>query len=132
MYPGSLMSTRTVRTTVILTFAALILLCAASVFGNTPPSAPVLIEPSETRAIDPGDVHMATAPFNDADANDHLTCSDWEILSADGQSIVWQSPCATGVLAVHIHLGDGTFTNAEGRLLGCDDGRVQSPESVRP
>jgi glucose/arabinose dehydrogenase len=111
------MRKRTVRTTGILTFAAAISLCAAAGFGNTPPRAPILIEPSGTRAIDPGDVHMATAPFNDDDAGDHLICSDWEIRTVDDQQIVWQSPCATGVLAVHIHLGDGTFTNAEGRLL---------------
>ena len=94
------------------------LLTAVSALGNTPPHTPVLIEPSESRAIDPGDVHMATAPFSDDNAGDHHVCSDWEIRSADGQNIVWHSDCATGVLAVHIHLGDGTFVNTEGRLLG--------------
>jgi glucose/arabinose dehydrogenase len=98
--------------------AAIAFLSAAAVLGNTPPHTPVLIEPSESRAIDPGDVHMATAPFLDDDIDDHLSCSDWEIRSADGQNIVWHSDCAAGVLAVHIHLGDGTFVNAGGRLLG--------------
>ncbi|HXH40960.1 MAG TPA: hypothetical protein VNN08_20200, partial [Thermoanaerobaculia bacterium] len=102
-----------------IAFAAAILpLSAATVFGNTPPHTPVFIEPSATRAIDPGDVHMATAPFSDDDAGDHLACSDWEIRSADGQNVVWHRDCAPGVLAVHIHLGDGTFTNAAGRLSG--------------
>ncbi|HEX7680782.1 MAG TPA: hypothetical protein VF713_21790, partial [Thermoanaerobaculia bacterium] len=96
----------------------LVFFSAAALLGNTPPHTPVLIEPSESRAIDPGDVHMATAPFIDDDIDDHLSCSDWEIRSADGQNIVWHSDCAAGVLAVHIHLGDGTFVNTEGRLLG--------------
>jgi hypothetical protein len=96
----------------------LLFFAAAAVLGNTPPHTPALIEPSESRAIDPGDVHMATAPFIDDDIDDHLSCSDWEIRSADGQNIVWHSDCAAGVLAIHIHLGDGTFVNVEGRLLG--------------
>jgi len=98
--------------------AAFSLLTTLSAFGNTPPHTPVLIEPSESRAIDPGDVHMATAPFNDDDIDDHHACSDWEIRSADGHNVVWHRDCADGVLAVHIHLGDGAFVNAEGRLLG--------------
>lgn len=97
---------------------ALLILTATVGFGNTPPHTPALIEPSDSRAIDPGDVHMATAPFVDDDAGDQLSCSDWEIRSADGQNVVWHRDCATGVLAVHIHLGDGTFTNAGGRLAG--------------
>ncbi len=98
--------------------AILAFFTTVAVFGNTPPHTPVLIEPSASRAIDPGDVHMATAPFLDDDSDDRHSCSDWEIRSADGQSIVWHRDCAIGVLAVHIHLGDGTFVNAEGRLLG--------------
>jgi len=101
-----------------IAIAIVAILIAASVLGNTPPHTPVLIEPSESRAIDPGDVHMATAPFSDDDVNDSLVCSDWEIRSEDGEELIWHRDCATGVLAVHIHLGDGAFVNAEGRLLG--------------
>ena len=96
----------------------LLFLAASSAFARTPPPSPVIIEPSESaRPIDPGDVHMATAPFRDDDPGAVLVCSDWEIRSAIGY-LVWYAPCAEGVLAVHIHLGDGTFVNAEGHLLG--------------
>ena len=87
-------------------------------FANTSPHAPVLIEPSISIAVDPGDVHMATAPFVDDDAGDSLLCSDWEIRTEDLKTVVWSAPCASGVLAVHIHLGDGAFTASAGRLLG--------------
>jgi glucose/arabinose dehydrogenase len=86
--------------------------------ANTPPHAPVLIEPSMSTAVDPGDVHMATAPFVDDDAEDTLLCSDWEIRTEDLTTVVWSAPCVNGVLAVHIHLGDGAFTAPAGRLLG--------------
>ncbi len=98
--------------------AAVAIALASSAFANTPPHTPVIIEPSESaRTIDPGDVHMATAPFADDDRGDALLCSDWEIRARAGQ-LVWYSYCATGVLAVHIHLGDGAFVNTEGHLLG--------------
>jgi glucose/arabinose dehydrogenase len=51
---------------------------------------------------------MATAPFADADGDAHR-CTDWEIVSDAGP--VWTAPCVTGALKVHIHLGDGGFTN---------------------
>ncbi|HEX3067291.1 MAG TPA: hypothetical protein VHX14_01865, partial [Thermoanaerobaculia bacterium] len=87
-------------------------------FANTPPHAPVLIEPSATIPTDPGDVHMATAPFADDDPFDSHVCSDWEIRAADFTTVVWSAPCATGVLSLHIHLGDGQFTPSGARLLG--------------
>ncbi|MGZ7031098.1 MAG: hypothetical protein ACXVIJ_03935, partial [Thermoanaerobaculia bacterium] len=99
--------------------AFVVLFAASAVRANTPPRAPVIIEPAiDALSIDPGDVHMATAPFIDDDPGDLLFCSDWQIRSADGGTVIWDAPCVTGVLAVHIHLGDGTFQNAEGRLLG--------------
>ena len=91
---------------------------ALGAFANTPPHAPVIIEPTAGRMPDPSDVHMATAPFSDDDPGDSLLCSDWEIRAADRSTIVWYAPCVSGVLAVHIHLGDGSFTTSEGRLLG--------------
>src|SRR5436190_21376124 len=92
--------------------------CVATVFSiasaalaNTPPRPPVIIEPSEgSRPVDPGDVHMATAPFVDDDPRDAHLCSDWELRNATGQ-IAWYVSCAKGVLALHIHLGDGNFAN---------------------
>jgi glucose/arabinose dehydrogenase len=92
------------------------LLTSPAAFANTPPTPPAIIEPSATSPVDPGDVHMATAPFHDDDS-DALRCSDWEIHSETGL-LVWYATCAEGLLAVHIHLGDGTFVNPEGHLLG--------------
>jgi glucose/arabinose dehydrogenase len=86
--------------------------------ANTPPHTPILIEPSPTLSTDPGDVHMATAPFRDDDPGDTHLCSDWEIRAADLTTVVWSAPCATGVLSVHIHLGDGKFAASGARLLG--------------
>jgi glucose/arabinose dehydrogenase len=61
---------------------------------------------------------MATSPFSDDDPGDSLVCSDWEIRTEDLKTVVWSSPCATGVLAVHIHLGDGSFASSGARILG--------------
>jgi glucose/arabinose dehydrogenase len=95
-----------------------LVLTAASAFANTPPNPPVIIEPADAaHPIDPGDVHMATAPFADPDPGDTHSCSDWEIRSPAGQP-VWYAYCATGVLAIHIHLGDGRFVNGERHLAG--------------
>ncbi|HEY6211129.1 MAG TPA: PQQ-dependent sugar dehydrogenase [Vicinamibacterales bacterium] len=89
-----------------------------SAFANTPPDRPVIIEPAEaSHAVDPGDVHMATAPFRDADINDVHLCSDWEIRTPAGE-LVWYSYCVTGPLSVHIHLGDGQFVHGEKHLAG--------------
>ena len=107
------------RTRVTRTGAILVLfLCASAIWANTPPDAPVVIEPAEaSHAVDPGDVHMATAPFHDADSGDTHLCTDWEIRTAEGQ-IVWYAYCVTGLLAVHIHLGDGSFVTNERHLGG--------------
>jgi len=100
------------------TFAVLGLMVAGRALANTPPHAPVLIEPSATIPTDPGDVHMATAPFADDDPGDTHVCSDWEIRATNFTTVVWSAPCATGVLSVHIHLGDGQFSASGARLLG--------------
>jgi glucose/arabinose dehydrogenase len=100
-------------------FGVFVLMSAAcEVFANTSPQPPLLIEPPVSTPVDPGDVHMATGPFTDDDPGNTLRCSDWEIRSEDQSAVVWSAPCVTGVLAVHIHLGDGTFLSSEGRLLG--------------
>ena len=48
---------------------------------------------------------MVSAPDDPGDD----TCTDWQILSADRTQVLWHAQCVTGVLAVHIHLGDGDF-----------------------
>ncbi len=100
------------------TFVICVLMATGEAFANTPPHPPVLTEPSVSIAVDPGDVHMATRPFRDDDPGNILRCSDWEIRSEDLTRVVWSAPCVAGTLAVHIHLGDGSFASSEGRLLG--------------
>ncbi|MFL6247962.1 MAG: PQQ-dependent sugar dehydrogenase [Thermoanaerobaculia bacterium] len=85
-------------------------LFAPVLLANTPPAAPVFIEPdSDDRVISAADVHMATMAFSDADGDGHR-CSDWQILQES--EVVWQSLCASGPEAVHIHLGDGQFVGS--------------------
>ena len=61
--------------------------------------------------VHPADVHMEVA----APANlDDDACTDWEIRTADLSKVVWRAPCQTETLAVHIHLGDGTFLPLNG------------------
>jgi glucose/arabinose dehydrogenase len=71
------------------------------------PPVPTIIEPATNgQEVHPADVHMeVTIP---AEPEDDV-CTDWEIRTADLSRVAWQAPCATGVLAHHIHLGDGTF-----------------------
>jgi glucose/arabinose dehydrogenase len=109
-----LASCKALRAFVVLVMMAV----GLEALANTPPHAPVLIEPSATIPTDPGDVHMATAPFVDDDPGDTHVCSDWEIRAADLTTVVWSAHCATGVLSVHIHLGDGNFAASSARLLG--------------
>jgi glucose/arabinose dehydrogenase len=88
---------------------AVAFLVAPTAAGATPPSTPTITEPSvDGQLVHPADVHMEAAGFSDADGDTHA-CSDWQIL--DAGTVVWQADCATGTLAVHIHLGDGTFVN---------------------
>ena len=107
-------SCNALRAFVVLALMAL----GVDALANTSPHAPILIEPSATIPTDPGDVHMATAPFSDDDPGDTHVCSDWEIRAVDLTTVVWSAPCATGVLSVHIHLGDGNFASSGARLLG--------------
>lgn len=83
---------------------------APVLLANTPPAPPVFIEPdSDDRVISAADVHMATTAFSDADGDAHR-CSDWQILQE--VEVAWESPCASGPEAVHIHLGDGRFVGS--------------------
>lgn len=88
----------------------LLLFLAPLALANTPPAAPVIVEPSmELQALNGADVHMVTAQFADADGDEHR-CTDWEIRDVD--ELVWSAPCAEGPLATHIHLGDGVFSGS--------------------
>jgi len=75
-------------------------------------AAPQITEPpSEGAVISPYDVHMVAGPFAGSPGETHV-CSDWKILSVPTLDPVWTASCVTGTLAVHIHLGDGTFVGA--------------------
>ena len=77
----------------------------------TPP-APTITEPAtDGQLVHPADVHMEVARVTDPNED---ACTDWEIRTPDLARLVWQAPCATGVLAFHIHLGDGTFAGTKG------------------
>jgi glucose/arabinose dehydrogenase len=78
----------------------------------TPPSTPTITEPSvDGQAVHPEDVHMEASGFFDAD-NDSHNCTDWEIWTAGLGQRIWHADCKTGLLAVHIHLGDGSYDSA--------------------
>ena len=75
-------------------------------------AAPQITEPpSEGAIISPYDVHMVAGPFEGSPGETHV-CSDWNIVSVPTLDPVWTASCVTGTLAVHIHLGDGTFVGA--------------------
>ena len=98
------MDLRTLTATVVLS------VFAGITGANSPPNPPVILEPAEgATGISPSDVHMATAAADDPDAGDGHRCSDWEIRSRAGDDLQWSATCASGPLAVHIHLGDGSF-----------------------
>ncbi|HTR04113.1 MAG TPA: PQQ-dependent sugar dehydrogenase [Thermoanaerobaculia bacterium] len=78
-------------------------------FAGATVVAPVITEPEvEGQIISPFDVHMVAGPFVGDSGETHL-CSDWNLAAMPSQEIVWSASCVTGVLAVHIHLGDGVF-----------------------
>jgi glucose/arabinose dehydrogenase len=75
----------------------------------TPPSTPTITEPSvDGQLVHPEDVHMEAGGYSDAD-NDTHNCTDWEIWTPGLSQRIWHANCKTGLLAVHIHLGDGSF-----------------------
>jgi glucose/arabinose dehydrogenase len=100
-----------VRGIAAVAFACSFLIAAGPALA-TPPSAPTITEPKANGAlVNPADVHMEAPGFSDANGNTHV-CSDWQIWTAAPVELVWQAPCAGGVEKIHIHLGDGTFTNS--------------------
>jgi len=101
---------------VLVPLATVVSLTTAAVAGAAPPSAPAILEPiRDDVVVSPGDVHMEATGFDDADGDGH-ECSDWQIVAAEPTieghgpgEVVWDAPCATGPLSLHIHLGDGEF-----------------------
>ena len=78
----------------------------------TAPATPTITEPStDGQLVHPEDVHMEAGGFSDAD-NDIHSCTDWEIWTAALSQRLWHADCKTGLLAVHIHLADGSFDTA--------------------
>jgi glucose/arabinose dehydrogenase len=84
--------------------AALVLAVAALLAAAPAAGAAVTItEPAtDGQVVNPADVHMEAEGFESGHS-----CSDWQIL--EGDAVAWQALCAQGVLAGHIHLGDGDF-----------------------
>ena len=90
--------------------AFLTFLLAPFALANTPPAAPVILEPAiELQALNGADVHMVSSEFADVDGDGHR-CSDWEI--REEEDVVWSAPCAEGLSALHVHLGDGGFSGS--------------------
>lgn len=87
--------------------------------ANQQPNTPTITEPNiEGKVVNPGDVHMETAPFSDADAGQTHVCTDWEIWNAALTERVWFTSCMGGIERLHTHLGDGVF---QGSLAGRTD-----------
>jgi glucose/arabinose dehydrogenase len=96
----------------------------AALFAAAPPSAPVILEPEhDGDVVAPGDVHMVTAPFADADGDSHH-CSDWEIVTAEDE-VAWRAGCATGHARLHIHMADGVFAGNRRELHEDRDYRLR-------
>lgn len=95
-----------VRTVVV----AILSIGTGSVLANSPPDPPRILEPSAGGpAVSPWDVHMVTAAFSDPNRGDRHRCTDWEIRTAEEKDLVWSARCTSGPLALHVHLGDGSF-----------------------
>jgi glucose/arabinose dehydrogenase len=96
------------------TFGTMVSALAGDV-DNTAPSPPLILEPELGRVFSPGNVHMETGRFSDPDAGDQHRCTDWEIWTVSPLERVWSTLCISGPLAVHTHLGDGTFEKSHAR-----------------
>jgi glucose/arabinose dehydrogenase len=87
-------------------------LLLTGIAAATPPATPTITEPSvDGQLVHPEDVHMEAGGFSDADSNIHA-CTDWEIWTPGLAQRIWHADCKTGLLAVHIHLGDGSFDSS--------------------
>ena len=62
--------------------------------GNTPPHAPVIIEPAPAllaRELSPYFMALQTAPFVDSDSDDRRTATEFEIRELHSGALVWSS-----------------------------------------
>jgi len=85
-------------------------LYAASATAYHQPARPPLISPQGT--VSGEDVHMESLPMHDPDGHGHAM-TDWMIWNEATNEVVWQAVGLTNsVLRLHIHLGDGVFTNS--------------------
>ena len=101
--------------------------CAAPLTVQATVQTPPITEPAyDNQVISAYDVHMVAGPFVGSPGESHV-CSDWEIRD-DSDQPVWTASCVTGTLAVHIHLGDGTFGGA---LVGRHDLNPASHYTLR-
>jgi glucose/arabinose dehydrogenase len=89
---------------------------------------PAITEPAfDGETVSPYDVHMVAGPFVGSAGESHV-CTDWEIRTSGSGELVWFASCVTGVLRVHIHLGDGTFA---GQLSGSHQLKADSYYKLR-
>jgi glucose/arabinose dehydrogenase len=92
------------------------LLCLTGSAAAEGPVTPTITEPAtDGQLVSAEDVHMEVKGFSDDDG-DELRCTDWEVRTPDLSQVVWRASCATDVLAVHIHFGDGSFVSPFTRL----------------
>jgi glucose/arabinose dehydrogenase len=104
---------------VTIRLLALLFLTTAVALGpNSPPAAPVIVEPAlDGQLLHPGDVHMATEPMVDPDPGDQHLCTEFEIWTVQPPERVWATACLAGIARVHTHIADGTFMGSlAGRL----------------
>jgi glucose/arabinose dehydrogenase len=80
---------------------------------NAAPAVPTITEPHvDGQEVHPGDVHMESVGYVDADGNAHKS-TDWEIWTVGpGAEPVWQTLGIEGVERMHTHMGDGIFINS--------------------
>jgi glucose/arabinose dehydrogenase len=94
-----------------IAFVATFLLLTGTA-AATAPSTPTITEPAtDGQLVHPEDVHMEAGGFSDAD-NDTHSCTDWEIWTPGLSQRIWHADCKTGLLAGHIHLGDGSYDSS--------------------
>ncbi len=114
------------RSVSLLLLAAGLFAIPGAAFATVEP--PAISEPaSDNQVISAYDVHMVAGPFVGSPGESHV-CSDWEIRTVYSDQVVWSASCVTGVLAVHIHLGDGQFT---GLLAGRHELNANSQYRLR-
>ncbi len=92
--------------------------------ANTPPEAPVLLDPipGPNGDISPHFVWFETGPFRDADAGDRPTATQFEIRDAAANTTVWRA--ALEGAGARADLGSGQFVGPLAGRLGLDMGRT--------